>query len=130
MKYLFLISAFLISASALAQDHTSITGNILDLETNNTPLEMARITITETGDKTITNENGHFEFKNLKPGIYNVSLSFVGYETKTVEVHVINNEISKINESLSANTLSITDLMLTFANADEQETPTSTAVSN
>lgn len=131
MKYLFLITALLISAISFSQDHISIKGNILDLEANNTPLEMAHVSIKETGDKTITDENGNFTFKALTTGTYTLSLSFTGYETKTVEVQVINNEIAKINESLSANTLSITDLMLTFANADEQETPTSsTTVSN
>lgn len=127
MKHLFIIITFLVSAISFAQENTSIKGNILDLEANNTPLEMVRVSIKETGDKAITDENGNFTFKDLNPGTYTVLLSFVGYETKTLTVDVITNSPAKIKETLSPESLSLTDLMLTFASADEQETPTSTS---
>ena len=127
MKHLFIIITFLVSAISFAQENTSIKGNVLDLEANNTPLEMVRVSIKETGDKAITDENGNFTFKGLNPGTYTVSLSFVGYETKTLTVDVITNSPAKIKETLSPESLSLTDLMLTFASADEQETPTSTS---
>ncbi|WP_187269398.1 carboxypeptidase-like regulatory domain-containing protein [Algibacter pacificus] len=130
MKHFFLITAFLMSAISFAQDNTSIKGNILDLDANNTPLELARISIKETGDKTITDENGNFKFEGLNPGTYTVSVSFSGYETKTIKVSVTANRLSKINETLSPESLSLNDLMLTFANVDAQEKQTNTASNN
>ncbi|WP_158846865.1 carboxypeptidase-like regulatory domain-containing protein [Algibacter sp. L1A34] len=130
MKHLFLIIAFLTSVMSFAQDDTSINGNVLDLESNNAPLEMARISINETGVKTISDEYGNFKFERLSPGTYTVSLSFVGYETKTLEVKVAANRTTQIKESLGANTLSLEDLMLTLASADNNETSNITTTSN
>ena len=113
-----------------AQDGATITGNVLDLEANNTPLEMARVSIKETGDKTISDQEGNFTLKGLNPGTYTLSLSFVGYETKTIEVNVVANRTTQVKESLGANTLSLDDLMLTFASSDKNETATITTASN
>lgn len=113
-----------------AQDGATITGNVLDLEANNTPLEMARVSIKETGDKTISDQEGNFTLKGLNPGTYTVSLSFVGYETKTIEVNVAANHTTQIKESLGANTLSLDALMLTLASSDKNETATITTASN
>ncbi|MEL0651553.1 carboxypeptidase-like regulatory domain-containing protein [Algibacter sp. TI.3.09] len=130
MKHLFLIFAFLSSAIMFAQDGATITGNVLDLEANNTPLEMARVSIKETGDKTISDQEGNFTLKGLNPGTYTVSLSFVGYETKTIEVNVAANRTTQIKESLGANSLSLDALMLTLASSDKNETATITTASN
>ncbi|WP_159018594.1 carboxypeptidase-like regulatory domain-containing protein [Algibacter sp. L3A6] len=130
MKHLFLIFAFLSSATMFAQDGATITGNVLDLEANNTPLEMARVSIKETGDKTISDQEGNFTLKGLNPGTYTVSLSFVGYETKTIEVNVAANRTTQIKESLGANSLSLDALMLTLASSDKNETATITTASN
>ncbi|MDN3665298.1 carboxypeptidase-like regulatory domain-containing protein [Algibacter miyuki] len=127
MKHLFLIFAFLISATSFAQDNVSISGNILDLESNQAPLELATITIKETGAKTVTDKNGSFKFEHLQAGTYNVSLSFVGYESKTIAVNVVDNRITTINETLGANTLSLDDLMAAFANSKTAETSSVTA---
>ena len=130
MKHIFLIFAFLSSSIMLAQDSATIKGNLLDLEANNAPLEMARVFIKETGDKTTSDQEGNFVLKGLNPGTYNVSLSFVGYETKTIEVNVAANHTTQIKESLGANSLSLDDLMVTFASSDKNETSTITTASN
>lgn len=130
MKHIFLIFAFLSSSIMLAQDSATIKGNLLDLEANNAPLEMARVFIKETGDKTTSDQEGNFILKGLNPGTYNVSLSFVGYETKTIEINVAANHTTHIKESLGANSLSLDDLMLTFASSDKNETSTITTASN
>ncbi|WP_405294910.1 carboxypeptidase-like regulatory domain-containing protein [Algibacter sp. Ld11] len=130
MKHLFLILVFLSSAVMFAQDGASIKGNVLDLEANNMPLEMARVFIKETGGKTTSDQEGNFTLKGLNPGTYTLSLSFVGYETKTIEVNVVANRTTQVKESLGANTLSLDDLMLTFASSDKNETPSTIATNN
>lgn len=126
MKHLFLIIAFLTSAITFAQADATIKGNLLDTEANNAPLEMARVTIKETGSKTTSDQNGDFVFENLTPGTYTLSVSFVGYETKTMKVNVEANRTTQVKEALASSSLSLEDLMLTFANAEDSETAVNT----
>src|SRR5690606_21435156 len=39
---------------------------------------------------TISNSNGVFEFKNLKPGSYTIKISFLGFNTLTQTVEILN----------------------------------------
>jgi uncharacterized membrane protein len=127
MKHLFLFIVFLTSAITFAQTDATIKGNVLDAGDNNAPLEMAHVTIDETGSKTTSDQNGDFVFENLTPGTYTLSLSFVGYETKKMEVQVLANRTTQIKEVLNSSTLSLEDLMLTFASSDATETPVNIA---
>jgi hypothetical protein len=122
MKNLFLIFAFLVSTTSFSQANSTIKGNILDLDDNNAPLEMARILVNETGDKTVSDKNGDFVFNQLNPGTYTLSISFVGYETKKMEVKVLANRTTQIKDTLGSSTLSLEDLMLTLASSETTET--------
>lgn len=124
MKHLLLLITFLTSVMVFSQNNSSITGTLLDLDTNNAPLEMARIAINETGDSTLTDKNGNFVFENLNAGHYTLAVSFTGYETKTIAIEVLENKTAQIQESLKSRSLSLEDLMLTFASSDNTETTT------
>ena len=94
----------------------SIAGTIVDLESNNEPLELAQVLIKETGTKVLTNEKGAFQIKNLDKGIYTLVYSFVGYETQEVKVDLQ----SKHNLNtlyLKPTSVSLDDLMVLSANA-------------
>lgn len=70
----------------------SITGKIegIVLDTNTgAPVEFGTVVLIETSsgkeiNGTITDEKGAFKLQDVKTGIYNLSFSFLGYETKTV----------------------------------------------
>jgi hypothetical protein len=61
----------------------NLSGKIAKFSSSNTPLNNGRITAThiETGTTRVVNSNekGHFEFVNLKPGKYTLKVSHQGY---------------------------------------------------
>ena len=123
MKQIIVTIAFFISAFTFAQNTGSISGSLLDIESNNEPLIMAKVSIKETGAEVISDENGVFKFENLAEGTYTLESSFIGYETKNYETKVMSNKATTIKLHLKASTISLDDLMLTLtANADNKET--------
>src|SRR5436309_2671462 len=60
-----------------------ISGTILDKEKQK-PVEFANIALYKTGsekplDGTVSDDKGAFKLKNIKPGFYKVSITFIGY---------------------------------------------------
>ena len=122
MKQIIVTIAFLISAFTFAQNTGSISGSLLDIESNNEPLIMAKVLIVETGAEVMSDKNGVFKFENLAEGTYTLVSSFIGYETKQYETKVISNKATTIKLHLGASTISLDDLMLTLsASADKKE---------
>lgn len=122
MKHIVLIITFFISAFVFSQNTASLTGVILDVEENNSPLMLANVLIKETGSETLSDENGNFKFENLKDGVYTVVSSFVGYKTASVETKVVTNKTNLVKLSLAANTISLEDIMGAFASIDNKTT--------
>lgn len=56
-----------------------------------------------------TYDDGHFEFKNLTPNTYKINLSLDGYDSKSYEVKVDDDKMSKIDISLKKNIIVITN---------------------
>ena len=77
----FLISFFLFTISLFASEGT-IKGKIID--ENGEPLFAANIGIKGTSFGTSTDFDGLFEF-NLPEGNYDLSLSFIGYNTLEIK---------------------------------------------
>ncbi|MEO8087723.1 MAG: TonB-dependent receptor [Bacteroidota bacterium] len=66
-----------------------ISGKIIENDSR-APIEFASIGLYHSGievpmDGTVTDEQGSFKFKNLKPGMYMVEVTFLGFETKTID---------------------------------------------
>ncbi|TNJ45258.1 TonB-dependent receptor [Tamlana fucoidanivorans] len=79
----------------------SVSGNIIDDETN-VPLEYATIALYSNKDKSLTTgvisqEDGRFNIDNIKRGSYYLQLSFMGYDTKTINNIEITNKNLDIN---------------------------------
>ncbi len=60
-----------------------ISGIVTDAETQK-PVELANVALSKAGsdkpiDGVVTDEKGNFKLKNIKPGKYKVSISFIGY---------------------------------------------------
>lgn len=67
----------------LAAGPGSIHGRVLDAETKQ-PLAGANITVAGTGRGAIAGKMGDFTIGDLEPGNYNLTISFVSYETAVV----------------------------------------------
>ena len=68
-----------------------ITGKITDEK--GTPLVGATITVENFLQGTTSSLDGSYTIKRLKPGGYTISVSFIGYEKKNVEVNLERDEV-------------------------------------
>jgi len=71
-----------------------ISGKVKDTESKN-PLEFATVSLTEKRSNkliegTITDVKGRFLFENIEVGEYLVTISFIGFEEKTLDVKTTN----------------------------------------
>jgi hypothetical protein len=126
MKHIIYIAIFFISALSYAQETGSISGKLLDVESNNAPLMFAKVVIKETGAELLSDEKGDFKFENLENGEYTLVSSFVGYETKESKIKVEANKTTALKLTLEASTLSLEDLVNTIASADNAQTSSTT----
>ena len=66
-----------------AQNIGSLDGRILD-DQDQQPLEGATVIIEGTSFGVVTDEDGYFVFENIPTKSYNLTISFLGYRTKTI----------------------------------------------
>ncbi|MRI00911.1 hypothetical protein GH721_10270 [Kriegella sp. EG-1] len=111
MKRILALVVFLVSSSVFAQEG-AIRGTILDQEMNNEPFLFANISLKGDNLSKQTNLFGNFEINNVKPGDYIVQISFAGYNTKEVPVQVTADNITEIQETLSAITFEFDETLL------------------
>ncbi|KAA5827681.1 carboxypeptidase-like regulatory domain-containing protein [Algibacter amylolyticus] len=117
MKHIIYITLFFISALSFGQDTGAIHGNLLDFESNNEPLILAKVVLKETGAQVLSDDKGFFKFDNLENGEYTLVSSFVGYNTKETKI-TIASDAALVKVILEPSTLSLEDLMATMASAD------------
>jgi outer membrane receptor for ferrienterochelin and colicin len=125
MRLTFIAIFFITTCSSLAQTGV-ISGRIADA-TNNEAIPFANVVIMGTTIGTATDLDGNFELKNLTPGLYNVSVSFLGYKSKTeYEVQVFNNKPARLDLRLEADNKTL-DAVVVKANPFEkkEESPVS-----
>ena len=88
MKYFLSTFILLITLiSGLSQGVGTITGTISDSITKK-PVENAEIQIPKPGLATISDANGSFEFKNIKPGYYKIIIKHISYRTKVRNIEL------------------------------------------
>lgn len=91
----------------------SIEGFIFD-KSNSEALTGTTVVVDGTSLGTITDINGHFVFAGLKPGKYNLKVSYVSYASKIIEnIIVEENKAASINIELEGNSVSLGDITVT-----------------
>ena len=87
-KYLFISSLFL---NVLLSQTATVKGVIKDSGTEK-PLVGANVFIKETSLGTATIDNGSYKISNVNPGTYILKATYIGYESKEMEITVSANE--------------------------------------
>lgn len=95
MKSLYILLSALFVNFIQAQN-TEIKGKITSV--NNIESFSASVTLKNTGEKTTTDNQGNFEFYNIKSGKYTLLFTSLGYTSQTREIELEENE--KINLSI------------------------------
>lgn len=92
MRKLFTLLAFVGSLTAFAQGNSRITGTVSD-STSSKPVEFATIALNDPTtnkpvDGTIADDQGKFTLTKVADGNYIISITFIGFDTKTIPVRV------------------------------------------
>ena len=78
-----------------------LNGSVNDQNTNEA-LVGVRIELLGTDKVTYTDFDGNYAFENLQPGTYEVTASYVSYETKKLEHVAVNAEKNQVTISLKS----------------------------
>ncbi|WP_448701485.1 DUF5686 and carboxypeptidase regulatory-like domain-containing protein [Mucilaginibacter sp. AW1-3] len=85
-----LLTLFLRCTAAFAQSYV-VEGNVTD--PHGKPVAFVPVYIKGTSNGTIANEHGFYQLK-VKPGNYTVAFRFIGYELQTLDVKVIDQNVT------------------------------------
>ena len=89
--FFLLLAMAMIPQASLAQSGV-VTGRVYD-DISNQPLEFAAVQLQGTNYGDFTDSLGKFTITNIPPGLYNVQISFGGYETNVLyEIQVTNSK--------------------------------------
>ena len=73
----------MVSFHLSAQNTGSVTGRVIDFQSQ-LPLEGATVVIEGTSMGVITDAQGYFVLENVLPQAYNISVSYLGYQSQTL----------------------------------------------
>ena len=113
MKTLVLFLTFVTIFNISYSQNGVLKGYVKDA-TNNEEIPFANVFVEQLNSGLATDFDGFFEFKDMKPGLYTIKCSFVGYESKTfAEINVNPNkptilDIKLIESSTSLDVVEIT----------------------
>ncbi len=112
MRKIVTLFALFFVGMLLAQETGSVTGTLLDKETNDQPLPFANVLVKGTTQGTTTDFDGLYTIENLEPGTYIIEFSFVGYETLDKEVTVVAGETVTVNASIGASAAALDEVIV------------------
>ena len=89
MKKIFFTLLLLFNIIVLIAQTSVIKGTVKDA-TNNETIPFANVFIEQINLGVASDLEGNYKLENLKPGLYNVKCSFVGYEPVTISEIIVN----------------------------------------
>ncbi|MDR6238123.1 TonB-dependent receptor [Aureibacter tunicatorum] len=120
-KKVFLLFMCLFAINAIAQEKGVIKGKVVN-KLNNEPIPFANVAILGTSLGSITDEKGLFIIDNLKPDLYNVQASSIGFLPQTrYEIRVTNARATVVNFELGESELKLDEVEVTASPFDKTE---------
>lgn len=112
MKLLFLFLPLLLTTHSFAQknEYGSIKGVIST--SDGKPAGSVTVVIKNAKNGTLTNDDGSFELRKIRPGNYVIVLSFVGFESKEIGVDIKAGEERVVNAQLEHNYAELQNIIL------------------
>ncbi len=86
MRSLFSFILVLLSLSAFSGNTYTVSGKVLD--DHGHELSGATVTISDANVGAVSDEKGHYRIKQIPEGQHRITVSFIGYETKTEDLFV------------------------------------------
>ncbi|WP_299394693.1 TonB-dependent receptor [uncultured Gelidibacter sp.] len=122
MKHLFTLLTLVFTSILSAQSTATIAGKLIDKEYNNEPLAFGNVLIKGTTIGTTSDMDGVYHFDNLDEGRYTLVYSFVGYETKELEVVLEAGKVVNVDVEMFASSASLDEVVITTTTRKESET--------
>lgn len=121
MKLKMLYITLFIFSIGFSQNKGTITGILLDKDSNNLPLPFANVIIKGTKIGENTNIDGKYTI-TIAPGNYIVQFNFLGYDSTELPITVTANETSILNSSLGSGSYKLEDVVIKTSVGREKET--------
>ncbi|MGD9264255.1 MAG: TonB-dependent receptor [Lysobacterales bacterium] len=93
------LAFFLANAAAFAD--SIVSGRVSD-STSGRSLESADVRISELGRRVTTDSSGSYRFVSVPAGEYTLNVSYVGYETESVQVSVTDKDAATVDVALAS----------------------------
>lgn len=107
-----IFSLFLYLNPSFAFAHSgSLKGGLYD-ETSQKPLEGANVFIKDLNKGAVTDVFGTFFINDLKPGTYEISISYIGYETLKENITIIEDQTVEIKKHLKQIAFNLKDVVI------------------
>lgn len=111
-KAVFLALGMLLTIQSFAQEYTTISGNVLDLETKEA-LSFATINIQNKPIGVVANDEGEFEFSFLKKYLSDtIVFSMAGYQTEKALAQSLANQ-DKVEMELASKAVLLSEVVIT-----------------
>ena len=110
-KIAFLLLFILINSIAFSQ--TGIIKGRVSNAINNEPIMFVNILLDGSERGVATDVDGFYEIDNLEPGLYDLKVSYLGYNDQTIyEIQVTNSKPAIINVALEENTTTLEEVVV------------------
>ena len=121
------VVAFWCMSSDVAAQQPSLTGRVLDVETNQ-PISAAQVYIQTLDIGGLSGVNGGYQLTNVPPGTHTVRVERLGYATVTQTVTVAAGQTLNLNFELSRQALSLDEIVVTGTAGGSQRRAIGTVV--
>ena len=110
---LIILSVLILQVQSLAQQTGNISGKITD-KNNNEELIGANVMVVGTTTGASTDLDGKYQIKGLQPGKYSIKVSYISYQSVTVEnIEVKENQTTSVNISLTTASTELEEIVVT-----------------
>lgn len=125
-RFLVIFLGFIISLSDASAQSGVIKGEVRDGNSNE-PIPFATVKVLDLGTGTTTDEEGVYQLEGIKPGVYDVEASFLGYSSEVVyEVQVQSSRPVKVDFKLSEQASDLDEVVVkASAFRESEESPLS-----
>lgn len=104
------------SQSAVITD-ANITGHVIDAE-NGDHIPGCLVKILDTNFVTMTDASGHYVFRDLKPGVYTLEVSFMGYSTMKKDADVKSSQTIELNFDILPDAFMLDQVVVTSSKTE------------
>lgn len=122
MRKILLGILLFICASSIATAQYKIRGSVFDKEVDEELIGVT-IVVAETGGGTITDLEGNFVLRSMKPGDYTLKITYIGFEPKEIPVTIVDSNIDLGKVLLATTTIGLKEVQIFADVIDDRKTP-------